>query len=305
MTSTPTSRIFRGSAAVLLAAALFGISGVVARLLFRDQSLPPLILVDARMTLSFLGLLAVTALTYPRTLRLPRWQWLPVLLWGAGPMLLVQYTYFMAIQETNVATATFLQYLAPVLSALYSWLIRRDRLGPSLVTGLVCAVGGAGLLVFGGGSGFHISPLGLASGLASALMMAWYGLWGGRFEGRIHPWTQLVWGTGGAALAAQFVTPPWVLAGYLADRSMWGFYLYLTVLASVVPFGLFIYGMRVLPATVALILATFEPVIAAMVAWAVIGEELSWVQVAGTAAIIAAVLTVQLSATRREPGDFA
>ncbi|BDG62296.1 DMT family transporter [Caldinitratiruptor microaerophilus] len=291
--------ILRGSLAVLLAAALFGISGAVARLVFRDAALPPMVLVALRMTLSFAGLLPALALANRNLLRVPRGQWLPLLLWGAGPMLLVQYTYFLAIAETNVATAIFLEYLAPVLSALYGWAFRQERPGPALLAGIVLSVGGAGLLVLGGEQGMTLSPLGLAYGIGAAFAMAWYSVWGGRFEGRVGPWAQLVWGMGGAALAAQFVTPPWVLAPYLADRSLWPFYAFLAVLASSVPFGLYIYGVRALPATVAMIIATAEPVVAAVVAWFLLGEGLRWLQLVGAGAIVAAVITVQVSAARR------
>lgn len=296
------STALRGSAAVLLAAALFGISGAVARLVFRDAALPPTVLVALRMSLSFAGLLPVLALANPSLLQVPRDRWLPLLLWGAGPMLLVQYTYFLAIAETNVATAIFLEYLAPILSALYRWGFRGERPGPALLAGIGLSVGGAGLLVLGGQQGMRLSPLGLAYGLSAAFAMAWYSEWGGRFEGRVGPWAQLVWGMGGAALAAQFVTPPWVLAPYLADRSLWPFYGFLAVLASAVPFGLYIYGVRALPATVAMIIATAEPVVAAVVAWVLLGEGLGWLQLAGAGAIVAAVVTVQVSTARRTQG---
>lgn len=289
---------------MLVGAALFGISGVVARGLFQGQkSLPPLVLVDVRVTLTFLALLLIVGLTNRRRLHVPKGQRIPLLLWGAVPFLLVQYTYFVAISATNVATAIFLEYLSPRFGALYARVILRQRLGPSLMAGVLLAVGGAGLLVFGGGAGVRVSPLGLGAGIASAVALAWYGIWSGRLaRGQVNPWAQLVWGMGAAALVAQVVTPPWVLAAHLAQRELWGFYLYLVILGTAVPFALFIHGLRSLPPTVALILATVEPMVAALAAWLYLGESLAAVQVAGTLGIIAAVLTVQLSAARAQAG---
>jgi drug/metabolite transporter (DMT)-like permease len=61
----------------------------------------------------------------------------------------------------------------------------------------------------------------------------------------------------------------------------------------VVPFGLFISGLRFLPPTQASIVGTLEPVIAAVVAYLILGETLIPLQILGGALVLVGVVIVQ------------
>lgn len=110
----------RGYLSVTGAAVLWGISGALSKYLFASKSVEPFLLVQVRMGLSFLLLALALAVLAPLSLKVARGD-LPFLaIWGVGGMAAVQFTYLFTISETNVATAIFLQYLAPILTALYS-----------------------------------------------------------------------------------------------------------------------------------------------------------------------------------------
>jgi len=282
-----------GYLAVAAAATLWGVAGAVAKRLFQGE-VDALLLVDFRMTLAFLVLLLWLGCTRPALVRLPRREWGPVALWGLGGMAAVQFTYLYAIETTNVATAIFLQYLAPLLTALYVRVVRRQPLSPALLLALTLALAGSGLLVLGGREGLRLSPLGVLSGLGSAVALSFYTLHGSQLVERLNSWTVLLWGLGIGSLLWHLILPPWQALAQVRSPWLWGYFLYIAVLATVVPFGLYLWGLRSLPPTPAVIMGTLEPVVGAAAAWVLVGEALTPVQILGALAVLAGVTAAQL-----------
>lgn len=112
----------KGIVLVLIAATSWGVSGTVAQYLFHQQGFSTNWLVVIRLLLAGLGLLLFAHIVGKQNI----WSiWknkqnrMQLVLFGIIGMLGVQYTFFMAIEEGNAATATILQYLAPVLISLY------------------------------------------------------------------------------------------------------------------------------------------------------------------------------------------
>ena len=65
------------------------------------------------------------------------------------------------------------------------------------------------------------------------------------------------------------------------------------VLGTIVPFALIVSALRHLPATRVGIVAMLEPVAAAVVAWAWLGESLNAAQLAGGAVVLAGIVLAQ------------
>ncbi len=77
----------------------------------------------------------------------------------------------------------------------------------------------------------------------------------------------------------------------------WGWIACLAVVSTVGAIGLFFAGLRRVGPTTASILSTVEPLVTVVLAFAVFGEALGPVQLAGGALVLAAVLALQ---TRKE-----
>src|SRR5437588_623633 len=105
-----TPRRFIGYLMIAVAAILFGLNGNFSRLLF-DDGISPLTLLELRMLIGGLCLLAML-LVWNRNalkLRLRDWRWLI----GFGLSLsLVSYTYFVAISRLPLAIALVIQFSA-------------------------------------------------------------------------------------------------------------------------------------------------------------------------------------------------
>ncbi|RMG97886.1 MAG: EamA family transporter [Candidatus Dadabacteria bacterium] len=83
--------------------------------------------------------------------------------------------------------------------------------------------------------------------------------------------------------------PPfhYLRAGY--SPGQWGLIAYVALMGTLVPFGLYFVGIERVRATRASIVALLEPVSAAAIAFAVLGEALGAGRLAGGALVLAAV----------------
>lgn len=281
------------------AAALWGVSGVVAKALFNRQ-IEPWTLVEIRLTGAFVLLFTILA-ARRHPLRVPRDQVGRLILLGLA-MTSAQFTYYLAISLTNVSTAIFLQYTAPVFVALYMWAVERETL-PALKTGaILLAVAGSYLLVTGGG-GLRVSPLGLASGILSAVAFGLYAIIGRHRVQQVGSQTALLYALGSGALIWSVIVPPWkaYLVGHAPEE--WVLFGFIVVFATILPFGLFLYGLKAINSSMASLTATLEPVVASVTAFLILGEILSLTQILGALAIAAGVALIQiadLAEARRE-----
>ncbi|MBM3470737.1 MAG: EamA family transporter [Armatimonadetes bacterium] len=281
---------WRGYAAVLTAAALWGISGVVAKSLFSGR-VDPLALVEIRLTAAFALTLAIFWIRR-RPVRLPRAEVLRLLPLGAA-MVLAQSTYYLTISLADVATAIFLQYTAPALVVAYGMALHRERLTAIQALSVSGTIGGAYLLVVGPG-GLAVTPAALATGIASAFGFAAWVLVGRSRARTTGSWEMLLYALGTGAVLWSLLVPPW--QAYLRPYSAaeWGMIAFIVVAASLVPFGLFLYGLRFIDSRAASLTATIEPVVATAVAAALIGETLTGRGIAGAAIILASVILLQV-----------
>jgi drug/metabolite transporter (DMT)-like permease len=273
------------------AATLWGVSGVLAKTLFNRQ-LEPKVLIEIRLTGAFVVLL-IFLLLRRHPVRVTRDILGRLVLIGVS-MTAAQFTYYTAISLAGVPTALFLQYTAPVLVALYARVAERELLTAPKVGAIVLAVVGSFFLVTGSG-GIRIHPLGLTAGLLSAAAFGVYAILA-RGITQIGSWTVLLYALGAGAVGWSLaVVPPW--RAYLAAYSLeqWASFGFIVVFATILPFGLFLYGLRTISASVASLTATFEPVVGSAAAVLVLGDHLAAPQVLGGLAIVGAVALIQVA----------
>lgn len=290
------SKEWRGLLFVVMAATLWGISGSVAKQLF-NQQVSPFDLTSIRLFFSFVVLFLYLAVTKRALLRISLSDIPYFLIFGCFGVALVQFSYLFTISQTNVATAVFLEYLAPVLAALYGMIFLRERPHYFKVLALFLAVCGGMFIVSGSpGGGLTVNRAGLTSGLVSAAAFAFYSIYSKKGLARHSPWTVLTYGSAAGAFWWSFYLPPWqAMAGH--SLTNWLFFMYIVVFATILPYGFFILSLKYLDPVKAGIISTLEPVIAGVVAWLFLHETLFPLQVLGGAVVCAAVIMVQSAPT--------
>jgi drug/metabolite transporter (DMT)-like permease len=289
----------RGYLLAALAAAGWAAGGLTAKWLFltTGAQLDPATLSAARALLSTLMLLVYLG-TFRRRELVVRLRDLPFLaLFGVAGLALVHFTYFAAIQHTNVPTAILLEYLAPILVLGVSVAFLGERLTWALPAGVVASVTGCALMVGAiGGEGLRVSPDGIAWGLASAVFFALYTVLGKYAAPRFSPWTLMTYGLGFATLFwLVYLRGPAPIVSALADGRTFLAVSVMALVSTIVPFGAFLAALHHIDATKASITATLEPVLAGVATYLipVFYAPLSALQLLGGALVIAAVVIAQ------------
>ncbi|MBA4370107.1 MAG: hypothetical protein C0418_00820 [Coriobacteriaceae bacterium] len=308
----------RGYVLAGLAAACWALSGLTAKWLFTPAGeaslwrvpavgavVDPVTLAAARALVAFALLTLYLAVRRRADLRI-RPRDLPFMAaFGVFGLAMVHFTYFKTISLTGVATAILLEYLAPVITLVFSVLFLGERLNWSLPAGVALSITGCALVVGAlGGAGLRVSSAGVAWGLASAGFFALYSILGRYAAGRFTPWTLLAYGLGAATVFwLVYLGPARVLAP-LGDGTAAAAVVFIAVVGTIVPFGAFLKALEYIDATKATVTATAEPVIAGLGAFALFGEVLTLTQLLGGVLVVVAIAIVQRAAARTLPfGD--
>jgi drug/metabolite transporter (DMT)-like permease len=286
-------RSLRGYLFILGAALFWGVSATVARYLITTR-FDTLLLVQMRITLSFLILFPFFLAFRPRLLRVAPRDLGDFALLGIVGAAGSNFTYYFTIQEANVATAILMQYLAPVLVLGWASVTREEKLTAVKAGAAAVSLAGCFLAISGGDVGaVRLGGVGLVSGVASAFCWAFTNVWLKRLVGRYDVWTCIVWAFGFASVFWFFITPPWTLVSAGYGGGVWGVLLLVAVISVLIPHSLYFNGVRHLSASRAIITATFEPVVAITTAALFVGEVPGPVQALGAALVLAAIALLQ------------
>ncbi|MGI6092761.1 MAG: EamA family transporter [Veillonellaceae bacterium] len=206
------------------------------------------------------------------------------------------WCYFSAIQEISVAVAAILLYTAPAFVLLLSRLLFGERLTTQKIVALVVTFSGCTLVV-GAFPNFQatISFYGLAAGLGAGFGYALYSIFGKFALRHCSAMTVTVYTFIFAAAAMLPISGLWqvktLLLQWPAALYAIGFSLFSTVIAYLC----YTVALNHIEAGRAAIIATLEPIVAALVGTMFFGEVLSYWQVSGIVLVIAAVASVQLN----------
>jgi drug/metabolite transporter (DMT)-like permease len=294
----------RALLATLLAGGLWGLSGTAAQALFGHYGFPVLGLVTVRMLIAGTILLAVFGSVH-RPAFTGSFLLLAVL--GIGGS---QLSYLEAIQYSNAVTATLLQFLFLPMVASVEALTGRIVWSSAWSATLALAGAGTFLLVVspeGSSLGILVTPGGLVFGILSAVAGAYYSLVGGPLAQRHGPWPVTTWGF----LIGGIVTFPFGAADLVGYRlpsgivpalGVLGLVAFIIVAGTLLGYGLFLVGLRHLPATEVGVAASIEPISAGLATYLFLGVSLTALQYGGGALILFAVSLLGLRKARdREP----
>jgi drug/metabolite transporter (DMT)-like permease len=295
-----------GFLAVSAAAVLWAFGGTYARTLI-DKGASPLEVTEARAWIAFLALGAWTVASERRRGKRAAGQevsaWI-VVVFGLS-LAAANYFYYSAISSLPVAVAIVIQYTAPGLVVL--WLAVADRRPPSarLVAALVAAFAGVALLselpdaITGGGT--SLAPRGVAAALTSAIAFAAYIISGERVERAVGPLGALVRGFGIASVLWIVVQATRGRPDTLLDTSLLPGVLLLGVVATIIPFSLFLWGLAQIGPSRTGIVSTLEPLSAAVLAYFWLEQSLGGLQIAGAALVVAGIAVVQSERSEAAP----
>lgn len=290
-----------GLVLALLSAASFSTSGTFARALDHAGWSPGAAVV-ARVGCGALVLLVPGLLALRGRWSVLRRSGGTIALYGLVTIAGSQLCYFNAVAHLSVGVALLLEYLGIVLIVGYLWLWRGQRPRRLTLIGSAVALVGLALVidVFGGA---HLDPIGVLWALGAAFGLATYFVISSNGDDDVPP---LVLAGGGmivgavalAGLGALELLPMHATFGDVAlagwNMPWWVPVAGLSVIAAAFAYVAGIGAARRLGPRLASFVGLTEVLFAILVAWAVLGELPTGVQLAGGVLIIVGVVLVRL-----------
>jgi drug/metabolite transporter (DMT)-like permease len=296
-----------GYVMALCGAALFAVNGTVSKVALTGSELTAVDYTELRATGGFLGLALVLAVLARDKLRITLRDVPFFAFYGMFSFALVQWLYFVAIEQLPIGIALLIQFTGIVLVAIWARVVWNADVRPRVWGALSLTLVGLAL-VSELWLGWSLDTVGVVASVGAAIVLAVYLLAGERAVETRDPLTVLCFALLFAAIVWSVVQPWWTypfdeltqetsFLGNLDHLSapVWTFALWTIVLGTIVPFALTIGALRHLAATRVGITMTFEPVAASVVAWAWLGETLSTAQILGGAVVLTGILLAQTS----------
>jgi drug/metabolite transporter (DMT)-like permease len=298
----PDRRARTGYLMVVSAALLWAVNGTVSKVMLLG-GMAATDLSELRATGAFGCLAVLVATTAPSALRISRRELPAIAVYGLVGFVAVQLLYFVALQRLEVGIALLIEFTAPVFVALWARFVLHASVRPRVWAALALSVGGLAVVaqVWKGGT---LDAVGVLAAFGAAVSLAVYFLLGEHMVAHRDPVSLTCLAFGCSALFWAVVRPWWRFPFHLLGRDLsllgnlhgqrvplWVLAAWLVLLGTVVPFSLSIGALRHLRAAQVAVVGMVEPVGAALIAFAWLGEQLTPAQlVAGAVVLVGVVL---------------
>ena len=293
-------RRYTGEILVVSSAFFFATTGVIAKLIIAG-GISPVRLTQIRTTGVFLALLIFLLITNRGALRVTRKELPNLFMMGLFGIAGVQAFYFFAVTRMPVSITLVIEFTAPIWIAIFIRFFRKQIVKPMMWWGIGTALAGL-LLVTEIWSGLKLDGLGVIAAFIDALFLAYYFL---RLEATVKirdSLSLLVYVFGFAALSLAIVQPIWsfpteIFGAQLSLEELspgnfitgWQLIAILIIFGSILPYLFITYGVKKIPASQASVIAMLEPVIAGGIAWLVLSEALTPLQIVGGATVLVGI----------------
>jgi len=284
----------RGYVSITLAAVLWGTMGVLAKLAYA-YGISPIILIALRHVASF-GTLFFVLLPFRRgSMRIRRSDLLLFVVFGVFATAFQRLAFFYAIDLTTATMAALLFYTYPVFVTIAASFLLKEKITRRIVSGIVLAFLGVALVVRAYDvSALRANSVGIVFGLLSSLLFVVYFFLAKKLRGGYEGWTLTLFGDGIGALMllpVVFINFPSIVAFPL---ELWILILVIAWVPSLLAYLLYSYSLKFVKASKGSILGVMEPLTAAVLSTAVLGENFELLQIVGISFALTGVIVLFL-----------
>jgi len=290
------SQRLAANAGAFVAAVLFGSSVVAVRVAV--QEVPPLSLAVLRFGQGGLLLVLVLLLVGARDQLRVKWRDLPLLmLLGAVLFTVFPVTFNASLRLIEASRGALILATIPLWSALLARIAHTERLAARQVVGVFLSLGGVGLALVEGGLGWQGGPGSLAGDglmLVTALCGAAYAVLAQRAFVR---YSALTVTTYAMVLGTLLLLPTALVEGLVGvlprfDLQTVALLVFLGVFGGALGFFLWTFALTRLTPTQVAVYINLNPLVAMVLAAALLAERLTTVFVAGFSAVLVGVFLV-------------
>jgi len=268
---------------IIVGAGLWGTLGLFGLALF-NSGLTALDVVTVRVVTAWLCFAFWMTVIKHEWPSLRRKDLLLFVLYGVISVALYNFFYFEAISRAGISVAVALLYTAPAWATLLARVFLGERLSFLFLVALAMGVSGVALVAGAVSSQWASIPVtGVWFGLCAGISYALFSIFGKKALDDYNPMTTLFYTFGFGALVLLF----WfsIQGGWLRlksiDVDIWWLLLVLGILPTFLAYLAYTKGLRRIPASLAALLTTVEPIVAVIVAFIWAGERLTDLQTFG------------------------
>jgi drug/metabolite transporter (DMT)-like permease len=310
--SSPKSSLSRGYTIAFASAAVLSLTAIFIRHLTETYGMPALVLAFWREVFVVLTLISALALLRPALLRVERRHLRYLFAYG---LLLAAFNaiWTLSVALNGAAISTVLVFSSAAFTAILGRWLLSERLDWVKIVAVAASLSGC-VLVSGAlnEASRNANAVGIFTGLISGLGYAGYSLMGRSASQRgLNPWTTVLYTFGFATLflLAFNLLPGGPLPGSASSPadilwlgSSWAGWAALIALAAgptLGGYGLYTVSLSLLPSSIANLIVTVEPVFTAAIAYVLLHERFTGIQIAGSALILFGVAFLRVYGLRR------
>jgi drug/metabolite transporter (DMT)-like permease len=299
-----------GYIAATVAAVIFGLNGVVIKLLMDGTGVGGFQVTFLRVVGAALLMGAVLLVREPAALRVTRRQILPLIAMGVFGVATLQATYAQAVYLLPVGIALLLEYTAVLFVALIAHFFFKEHVKSRIWVSIAAVLIGLATVAEVWNSTLNVEGVLWALGASASLTT--YFVLGERQTGARHPIAVGFWGMAVASVFWGLFSGWWEVdpAVFLSvvpftddptgpSGQAWVLLAFVIVLGTFLTFTLGLWSIKILKATRSGIVATSEVLFAFLAAWLILGETLNAIQLAGAAIVLIGVILAQSARDNR------
>lgn len=251
-----------GILCVIIAGCLWGLGGIVGQYALQYKHINTEWMIVIRMGLPGILILLFSYQRYGREIFAPlqnKNEAFRLIVLAIAGMWISQLTFYKAIQYSNAATATILQYLYPAIIAVFLTIQLKKIPSFYMVLSIILSIIGAVLLVTNGNINEIVLPLNaVIFGLISAITSAIYTLYSIPLLQKHNTIIIAGWSMFIGAVIANFFHPFWLPQSNI-DFEAWAAILFIVFIGGMVGFILFLIGIKKIGGAKGSVLSTVEP----------------------------------------------
>lgn len=209
----------------------------------------------------------------------------------------MNYFYFNSIKLTSISTGVVLLYTAPIFTLFYSAIIFKEKLTPLKVLALPLCILGCFLTATNGVIDYNsFNLIGVVFGILSGACYGAMPVLSKKFMTGYKQTTILFYSFAFGAFFLSFLSTSTMITSNILNTDFWIAIIGLGLFTSVVSYAFYMKGLEngAEPSQASMI-CTFEVVVAAILAYLLFKEPLSYTKCTGIALVISSVLLIQLS----------
>jgi drug/metabolite transporter (DMT)-like permease len=297
----------RGYTIAVASAVILSTTAIFIRYLTENFDMPPLVLALWRDIFVTITLVVVLGRVRPALLRVGPGHARYLAMYGFV-LAIFNALWTLSVARNGAAVATVLVYSSTAFTVLLGWWVLDERLDWAKGLAVVMCIGGCALVSEAVQPGaWQSNVLGIVTGVLSGLSYAVYSLMGRSASQRgLNPWTTLLYTFGIAAvcLLGFNALPERILPGtasevadlwWLGDALKgWGVLILLAAGPTVLGFGLYNLSLKALPSSIANLIVSLEPASTAVIAYLLLGERLSMMQILGSLVLLGGVVFLRV-----------